>query len=371
MRSAILLAVCVVVLWGGVAVAPPAAEVGKPVEHRVKHITNVPGFEGQEFELGIRERSPAKPNGQAVMFVHGLTLPGGPVFDLDHKDYSWMAAVAARGFRAFSVDMTGYGASTRPAPMSVPKNLLGLDRLVLKLPPGERPCPYQLTSFDSDLHDMDTAVEFVRTTAKVDRVHLVGTSLGGGRVLVYASKFPEKVGRVVVQGWGLANPVDDKPEKLPPPGAPVTVTSEGGLATQWKFMTKRPGQVEPGMFEMVWKALQATDPDGAKWGPGCVRSPGIALWGWNKAVMSGVKAPVLLVFGEYDPLAPPGTALHDKLATPEKLNLTQKGVSHVPYWEAGHEHLYAASVEWLESGTVNGRKTGIGTLHIDGKYEWK
>ncbi|HJZ56153.1 MAG TPA: alpha/beta fold hydrolase [Gemmataceae bacterium] len=349
----------------------PADDPIKSVDHRIRHKTNVPNFEGQEFELAVRERVPVKPNGEAVLCLHGLSIPGTVVYDLPHRDYSWLRYLADRGYRAYSVDMTGYGGSTRPPPMNDPHNLDGLDRIVVKVQGRERPYPYTMTSADSDVHDIDEAVEFVRRQAKVERVHLIGTSLGGGRALVYASRHPEKVGRIVVQGWGIGVPVDNKPAKLPDSGSPVTVTTEKGFKAKWELMARRKGQVEPGVMDVVWKGMQDSDPEGAKWGPGVMRSPGIALYGWNKSVWEGIKSPVLLVHGEYDPLDPPGKTLYERLHIVDKVNLTFDGVSHVPYWETGKEHLFAVSVEWIAKGTADGRLAGEATVTTDGRYKWK
>ncbi len=341
------------------------------VDHRIKHKSAVPGFEGQESELFMRERVPVKPNGEAVLCLHGLNIPGTPVFDLPHRNYSWLRYLAENGYRAYCVDMTGYGGSTRPAPMNDPRNLTGLDRIIVKVPGNDRPYPYELTSADSDLHDIDEAVEFIRREAKVSKIHLIGTSLGGGRSLVYAAKHPDKIARIVIQGWGIGIEIDNKPEKFPTRGSPANVTTEKGFKAKWEIMARRKGQVEPGMMDVVWKAMQDTDPEGAKWGSGVMRAPNITLYGWNKSVWDGIQSPVLLVHGQYDPLDPPGKALYESLRTPDKVNLTFEGVSHIPMWETGKENLFAASVEWLGQAMVDGHRTGEATVTLAGKYAWK
>ncbi|MBY0514351.1 MAG: alpha/beta hydrolase [Gemmataceae bacterium] len=352
----------------------PGDDPIRSLDHRVGHLTNVPNYEGQAFELFVRERVPVRPNGEAVLCLHGLTIPGTVMFDLPQPGYSWMRFLAEQGYRVFSADMTGYGGSTRPPPMNDPRNLTGLDRLAVRVGVGKDdrpPYPFTMTTADSDLHDIDVAVEFVRQRTGVKRVHLVGTSLGGGRSLVYAAHHPDKVGRVVVQGWGIGVQVDNKPAKLPEGGSPVNVTTERGFKNKWELMNRRKGQVGPGLPDAVWKAMQATDPDGAKWGPGVMRAPNLSLYGWNKAVWDGVKAPVLLIHGEYDPLDPPGKALYEKLHPAEKVNLTFDGVSHVPMWETFKDRLFAASGEWLAKGSYDGRSAGEVGVDVAGKVSWK
>ena len=58
-----------------------------------------------------------------MLFVHGAGTPAEVSFDVPYKDYSWMAYLAKAGFDVFSMDMTGYGRSTRPPAMNDPCNL--------------------------------------------------------------------------------------------------------------------------------------------------------------------------------------------------------------------------------------------------------
>ena len=60
---------------------------------------------------------------RVVLFVHGAGTPAEVSFDVPYQDYSWMGHLARAGFDVFSVDMTGYGRSTRPFPMNDPCNL--------------------------------------------------------------------------------------------------------------------------------------------------------------------------------------------------------------------------------------------------------
>ena len=60
---------------------------------------------------------------RVVLFVHGAGTPAEVAFDVPYQDYSWMAYLAHAGFDVFSMDMTGYGRSSRPTPMNDPCNL--------------------------------------------------------------------------------------------------------------------------------------------------------------------------------------------------------------------------------------------------------
>ncbi|HLF10158.1 MAG TPA: alpha/beta fold hydrolase [Gammaproteobacteria bacterium] len=88
---------------------------------------------------------------------------------------SWMAYLASAGFDVFSMDMTGHGRSTRPHPMT-----------------------QHATTVASDWADIDAVVEYLRKLRGVERVSLIGWSLGGPRAGGYAAQHPEKVAKLVV-----------------------------------------------------------------------------------------------------------------------------------------------------------------------------
>jgi pimeloyl-ACP methyl ester carboxylesterase len=99
------------------------------VDHYVRVRSTVPSITGQLAQIYVREvvqagvalRGPA--SNRVALFVHGAGTPAEVSFDVPYQDYSWMAYLAHAGFDAFSMDMTGYGRSTRPAPMNDPCNI--------------------------------------------------------------------------------------------------------------------------------------------------------------------------------------------------------------------------------------------------------
>src|SRR3954470_15995886 len=111
-------------------VAADDAERLVTIDHFVKVKSTVPVIVGQAAQLYVRERAKAgviaRGGGLAdrvVLFVHGAGTPAEVSFDVPYQDYSWMAYLAHAGFDVFSMDMTGYGRSTRPPAMNDPCNL--------------------------------------------------------------------------------------------------------------------------------------------------------------------------------------------------------------------------------------------------------
>ena len=177
------------------------------IDRHVDHVSTVPAIAGDAVRLFVREKmrhdlgDASSLENPVVLMVHGGYWPGTMAFDLDHKDYSWMAALARAGFDVFAMDMTGYGYSSRPL-MDDPRNLGPEDRakLVPDTPAdaAESAHPFNLVTSDSETDDMDRVVDFIRELRGVDRVNLIGWSGGGIRTGTYAVRHPEKVARLVI-----------------------------------------------------------------------------------------------------------------------------------------------------------------------------
>src|SRR3984957_8604414 len=123
-----ILSVAAVLLCGSLCCADDSARLLR-VDHYVRVHSTVPAITGQTSQIYVREvvqagialRGPA--SDRVALFVHGAGTPAEVSFDVPYQDYSWMAYLAHAGFDAFSMDMTGYGRSTRPAPMNDPCNV--------------------------------------------------------------------------------------------------------------------------------------------------------------------------------------------------------------------------------------------------------
>jgi pimeloyl-ACP methyl ester carboxylesterase len=132
------------------------------IDHFVRINSAVPATDGQPAALYVRERvragTIARGGGLAdrvVLFVHGAGTPAEVAFDTPYEDYSWMAYVARAGFDVFSVDMSGYGRSSRPPQMNDPCNVAQarqIERLVPSLLAAPCPPSYakQMTTLGSD-----------------------------------------------------------------------------------------------------------------------------------------------------------------------------------------------------------------------------
>jgi pimeloyl-ACP methyl ester carboxylesterase len=363
-------------LVGAMLVVPLAGDDSErilTIDHYVRVQSSVPAMSGQPAQLYVRERvhagmlaRGARQTDRVVLFVHGAGTPAEVAFDVPHQDYSWMGYLAQAGFDAFSVDMTGYGRSTRPAAMSDPCNLAPDQQaaLVPRLIPAPCAATYgqAMTTITSDWADVGAAVDYIRALRGVERVSLVAWSLGGPRAGGYAARNPQKVHRLVLLAPGYRRESQgEAPAKVPADGVVFNTQSRADFDANWARQIGCPTQVDPAVSDAVWSAMIESDPVGATWGTGVRRAPQTTTWGWNAAIVSKMQTPTMMV-----------AAIHDKQVVPERvrelyedLGATQKVMidlgcsSHNAMWEQNHVTLFRASLEWLDKGTVNGSTSGV------------
>jgi pimeloyl-ACP methyl ester carboxylesterase len=371
----LLTAATLALLMAGAQAARAAADDGGTVltlNHYVGVHSVVPAIEGQTSEIYVRERVLAGPalRGAAsskgvVLFVHGAAIPSEVAFDVPYRDYSWMAYLARAGYDVFAMDMEGYGRSTRPAVMNDPCNVARAaqaDFIPSLIPsPCEPSYPHRLTTIGSDWHDLDAVVDYLRALRHVDTVSLVAWSLGGPRAGGYAGQHPEKVNRLVLLAPAYNRNVRADAPQLPATGAAMSKQSRQDFLAVWNRQVGCANQYEPATADSVWSELLASDAVGATWGPGVSRAPGTAVWGWTPALAGRTTIPTLLVSGANDGQVPPERVrdLYADLGATSKVFVDLACSSHRAMWEVNHRLLFAASLEWLEAGTVQGQKSGM------------
>jgi pimeloyl-ACP methyl ester carboxylesterase len=342
------------------------------IDHYVRIKSTVPAIAGQLVPIYVRERMQAgialrsaAATDRVALFVHGAGTPAEVAFDVAAHDYSWRAYLAGAGFDVFAMDTTGYGRSNRPAAMNDPCNL-ARDRQAAFVPaliaaPCAASYPHALTTIASDWNDIDGVVDYIRTLRHVDKVSLLGWSLGGPRAGGYAAQHPEKAQKLVLlaPAYGRNAPATP-PAKMPPDGVPMNTQSREEFYANWDRQVGCPAQYEPAVGEAVWSAMLASDPVGATWGPGVRRAPQTATWGWNAAAVGKTLTPTLMIAGQHDKQVSPERVreLYADLAAPQKLFVDLACSSHNAMWEKNRLLMFKASLDWLTAGMVNGMKEG-------------
>lgn len=367
-RLALLGCAAAALAWhaGGAA----AQDAARPltVDHYVTHRSTVPAMAGDLAQLYVRERVLASTLARGedmadrvVLFVHGAGTPAEVAFDVPYEDYSWMAYLAEAGYDVFSMDMTGYGRSTRPYPMNDRCNVAPPQQAVVAA--GES-CDGAhkgaLTTIASDWDDLDAVVEHIRALRGVERVSLIGWSLGGPRAGGYAARHPDKVAKLVLLAPAYARDMPAGPVPDDDGGA-ITAQSRADFMANWDRQVGCANQYDPAAAAAVWAEMLAADPVGATWGLGVRRAPRTAVWGWNEAVVRDTRTPMLLVAAVHDGQidAQRVRALYEDLGADDKVLVDLGCASHNAMWERVHTELFAASLSWLRDGTVQGMRRGV------------
>ena len=114
----------------------------------------------------------------------------------------------------------------------------------------------------------------------------------------------------------------------------------------------------------------AQDEVGARWGAngeGIMRAPNRTNFGW-RANLSRIKAPTLVLIGEYDNYAKRLEAWRG-LAVEHRLFIKVACASHFMQFERGRHLLYRATESWLRTGSVNGAERGEFAADARGNIE--
>ncbi len=370
--SALVVALLAVVLQ---VASPAATDDGQrllTIDHYVRVTSNVPSISGQLAQIYVRERvsagvalrgAPAAD--KVVLFVHGAGTPAEVAFDPSIGTHSWMAYLAQAGFDVFSMDTTGYGRSTRPAPMNDPCNLAEAQQAQFVPSLIAAPCkatyPGQLTSLASDWADIDAAVNYVRKIRGVSKVSLVAWSLGGPRAGGYAAQHPDKVHRMVLFAPAYNAKASATPPALPNPGVVFNTQSRSEFIANWDRQVGCADQYQPAVRDAVWAEMLASDPVGASWGTGVRRAPSTTTFGWNAAAIGGTKIPTMIIAGALDKQVTPDRVkiAYDDLGATDKVLVDLGCSSHNAMWEKNHLLMFGASLEWLSKGAVGEQKSGV------------
>ena len=230
---------------------------------------------------------------RTLLFVHGATYPSDTMFDLKIDGESWMDSIARHGYDVYSMDVRGFGRSTRPPEMGRPAH---------DSPP--------VVATDDGVRDFGAVVDHIRQRHGVPRVILMGWSWGTVIAGAFAAANADKVERLVMYAplWLRRIPgglrVDGKM------GAYRSVTYE---AAKQRWLTgvaadRQKDLIPSGVLEAWWNANMQADPVGAAMSPPVVRAPNGLLvdafkyWEADTRYYdpSAIHAPTLIVVGDWD-----------------------------------------------------------------------
>jgi pimeloyl-ACP methyl ester carboxylesterase len=270
---------------------------------------------------------------RTLLYVHGTTQAASSTFDLPLDGLSWMDYIARHGYDVYLVDLRGYGRSTRPPEMAKPT--------------AENP---PIVRTDVAVKDVAAAVDHILARRGVTKLNLMGWSWGTAIMGRYAAQNSDKVNRLVLYapGWIRKAPTTSSPAPL---GAYQAWTMEQARSRLQAGapQEKKKQLMPPGWFEAWSAATLATDPAGAKQTPPVVRTPNgtvrdtQAYWFSGKPLWepSEIKAPTLIVLGEWDANVPTVPTVFGKLSNAPYKRLVQIGEgSHLVFMEKNRMQLF-------------------------------
>jgi pimeloyl-ACP methyl ester carboxylesterase len=278
---------------------------------------------------------------RTLLYVHGTSQAASSTFDLSLDGRSWMDYIAQRGYDVYLVDLRGYGGSTRPPEMGKPA--------------AENP---PIVRTDVAVKDVGAAVDHILARRGLTKLDLMGWSWGTSIIGRYATQNSDKVGRLVLYAppWTLEAPSTGSQAPL---GAYQTWTMEqarSGLQNGAPEEKKR--DLLPAAWFEAWSAAAlATDPVGSKQTPPVVRTPNGPVQDSREYWMAGkplwepseVKAPTLIVVGEWDALVTGAQAVFGKLSNAPYKRLVQIGQgTHLVFLEKNRLQLFREVQLFLE-----------------------
>lgn len=345
---------------------PALAEEALTRDHIVVVTSTVPAIAGQPSKLYVRERALPRvlrhgAGDKVVLFVHGAGTPAEVSFDVPYQDYSWMGYLATAGYDVFSVDMTGYGRSSRPKPMDDKCNL-SLQQQKQFSVNCPQSYPGNLTNIESDWNDISAAVAFIKKLRHVTKLNLVGWSQGGPRAGGWTANHPDQVSKLILlaPAYNRAAKTDAPP--LPVPGPVFNTQSHDEFIANWDRQAPCPQQYDSTAAQSVWSEMLRSDPVGASWSPAVRRAPiASSGWGWTQDKVKAMTTPTLMISGANDKQVNPERVrdFYADIGSIQKIFIDLACSSHNAMWEKNHLLLFQASLEWLEKGTVDGKSRAM------------
>ncbi|MCX8132556.1 MAG: alpha/beta hydrolase [Roseococcus sp.] len=306
------------------------------------------------IELFLRNKRPqnlsAFSPGRTLLFVHGATYPAHTSFDLPLGGLSWMDYIAGRGFDVWSLDLRGYGRSTRPPEMSQP-------------PEANPP----LVRGETAVADIAAAAAFIRQRRGLPRLVHMGWSWGTATQGRFAADNPALVERLVLYA----------PLWLREGASPAAIGATAELGA-YRFVTQAQARerwlagvpdsarntlIPAGWFEHWAGVTWATDPEGLRRNPPALRAPNGVLLDSREFWQAGrpfydparITAPTLLVVGEWDRDTPPSMAfsiLPLLTASPGKRLVVLGEGTHTMLMERNRGALFQAVQVFLEEASA-------------------
>lgn len=298
----------------------------------------------QGLQIAITHKEPSLPsNDYPVLFLHGASFPSALASGFRMNNYSWMDNLAENGYDVYALDFLGYGNSDRYPEM-------------FAVSPADKPLGRA-----ADIYlDVDRAVDLmIRKTGK-QKIYLIAHSWGGSVATLYATRFPDKVAKLVL--FASITPRRDTTESEIMINSYHTMTPTQRV-TSMKNLTPegKVCQLESEVFTTWGNTWLQSDPIAQKLDSASVRFPAGYAADVDDLIHNrlfynpaDVKVPTFIVRGEWDgyPNNVDAEMFFKSLENVpyKKYVVIEKG-THVMHLEKSRYQLYDETIHFLKFGT--------------------
>jgi pimeloyl-ACP methyl ester carboxylesterase len=277
-----------------------------------------------DVRLFLWEKYIGSPQGKpAALFVHGSSMASQPTFDLTvpgRPDSSVMDWFAKRGFDCWTVDMEGYGRSSKHRDISC--------------------------DIANGADDLEAATAYIMKTRGVESFLTYGISSGALRAAAFAERHPERVARLALDAYvwtGEGSPtLEQRRKKLPE----FTKSKRRPIDRAFVhsiFERDHPDTADKRTVDAFADAILALDdsmPNGT-YVDMCSRLP------INDP--RRITVPTIVMRGQYDGIAGFGDllAFFEKLPNPDKQFVVMPGISHASFQQKNYKLVYHILHAWF------------------------
>jgi len=278
--------------------------------------------DGRDIRLFIwRKRlriESAIPKRGTILFVHGSSMAGTPVFDLNvpgKPEYNVMDRFARLGYDTWCLDHEGYGRSDKS------RNI----------------------NFDisTGADDLDAVSQYIIQATGDPKLMLYGVSSGGLRAELFTERHPERVKRLILDAFvwtGEGSPTLANRKKRLDEWRASNRRPMDNAMVQSIFTRDHPGTADPEVVKAYAEAIMKLD-DSVPTGTYVDMSA-------NLPVCDPLKIPVptMIMRGQFDGIASFADIMNyfAKLPNPDKRFVVMPGIAHSSLHEKNHEIVFAA-----------------------------
>ena len=300
-----------------------------PIDTVYIPLPNAPGA-----HLALHCAHPAQPTHSGVLFIHGASFPTllASGFEFSPGD-SWIQYMARRGYLSCGLDFLGFGDSSRPAAM------LGS--------PHDAP---PITDDKEAIEEIHLAAQYLRNKQSMTALHVVAHSWGTVPAATFAAKHPDELTSLTL--FGPIVPVKNATQDSAAHTAWWSITAQQRLdQLRFKDILPRNKYLLEHAVDERWAAafaasaphVQGDSDDALRIPSGPLADIDAVSAGTYPYLASDIKAPVFVVYGNYDYVVNDEGAisfLAKFTASPIRWRLRIDDGTHVMHLEKNRHSLY-------------------------------